>query len=353
MLKQKGGSVASDAVTSLVNQDTYSQMNKSFTNQFGDKQCGGKKCCKRCTSCGQKIKRSLKSKRGGGLEDIFKPVTNTAKSFTNTAKSFTTTVTNSASSALGLKSHYANSAFSSQPALAYNAVLPRNAGLKPNATKVTPPVNTKVVAQVAKAKFTNAAPNASAPQNAAIKNALAQNVAMQNSAIQNVAMQNSSLQNTTVTPPVGGKSKRHSKKKALQKKKSSKKLVGGNLKPMSALMSQEESDIYSIRNKRGGAQVGLDYSRIQSSSSVVGPTVDRAMDPIALKIAATQPVNSFPLMHKMTNWGSPLDDGMSFKYSGERVSIPPPSVVNGGSSKKSFVKKAAKTLTKREKKTKK
>jgi len=70
------------------------------------------------------------------------------------------------------------------------------------------------------------------------------------------------------------------------------------------------------------------------------------MDPIALKMAATQPVNSFPLMHKMANWGSPLDDGMSFKYSGERVSIPPPSVANGGSIKKA-VKKAVKKLKKK------
>ncbi len=346
-LKQKGGSVASDAVTSLVSQDTYAQMNKTFTNQFGDKQCGGKKC-KRCMSCGQKLK-SRKPKSGGSLGDLFKPVTNTAKSIGNSVKSMSSTVTNSASSALGLKSTYTDSVFSSQPAAAYNSVLPRNVGL--NSTKLVKAENAKV-ALPPKAKFTN-----SATVNASIKDAVEHNVAVQNAAQKNVAvnasMQNAAAQNSTVTPPpaVGGKHKK-SKKKVQQKKKSSKKLTGGNLKPMSELMARDEQGMYSIRNKRGGAQVGLDYSSIKTSGSVNGPEMDRAMDPTVLKITSTQPLNTFPLLQKTANWGSPLDEGMGFKYSGDRISIPPPSSSITGGSMKKAVKKAAKKLKmKKNKKT--
>ncbi len=116
---------------------------------------------------------------------------------------------------------------------------------------------------------------------------------------------------------------------------------------------QDSQGLYSIRNKRGGATlvapspsgtpVGLDYSNIEYSGSVEGPKVDRSMDPIALKIAATQDSHTFPLLNKNINWGSPIDDGMNFKYSGDRISVPPPS--KGGSAKKK-----AKTLKKKCKK---
>lgn len=63
---QKGGSVASDAVTSLVSDDTYLHMNKTFTNTLS--QCGGSSC----PTCGSKLggkkhktKKGKKVKKGG------------------------------------------------------------------------------------------------------------------------------------------------------------------------------------------------------------------------------------------------------------------------------------------------
>jgi ferredoxin len=53
-MKQKGGSVASDAVTSLVSADTYTKMNAGFTNNYANGQCGGSL---KCSTCGGKVQK--------------------------------------------------------------------------------------------------------------------------------------------------------------------------------------------------------------------------------------------------------------------------------------------------------
>ena len=60
----KGGSVASDAVTTLVNNDTYDQMSARFTNKFGGgcgcgKDVGGRKACAIHKRGGSLIKQIL------------------------------------------------------------------------------------------------------------------------------------------------------------------------------------------------------------------------------------------------------------------------------------------------------
>jgi hypothetical protein len=70
-MKQKGGSVASDSVTSLVSSDAYTKMNTGFTNNFANGQCGGRlKLASKCATCNN----NLKLKRGGAasLEDFMK-----------------------------------------------------------------------------------------------------------------------------------------------------------------------------------------------------------------------------------------------------------------------------------------
>lgn len=351
---KKGGSVASDAVTSLVNQDTYSHMNKQFTNQYGDKQCGGKQKCRRCKVCGGKIKSSLK-KGGASIQDILKPASNAASSFANTVvgsvKSTSNMLTNSATHALGLtspqKSNYVNSGvFTSQPAAAYNSVLPRNVGLvrsenaKVNSSKI---VNSEKVSPL-KATFTNSGPSTSL--NAVLKD-------NQNSAIQSIASKQLVLQNANVASSVSGGKGKSKKPKKQQKKKPSKKLTGGNL-TLAKLMARDNENVqgvYSIRNKRGGTNttaVGLDYSSIESSGSVKGPTVDRAMEPIVLNIASTQPTNTFPALDKYANWGSPLDDTMNFKYSGDRISVPPPASTPASTTGGAAAKKNSKKIKEKE-----
>jgi hypothetical protein len=63
-MKQKGGSVASDAVMSLVNPDTYALMSHRFTNQTGG--------MKHCSKCGGSIQKHHKCqhKGGSGFSDL-------------------------------------------------------------------------------------------------------------------------------------------------------------------------------------------------------------------------------------------------------------------------------------------
>lgn len=307
-LQQKGGSVASDAVTSLVSADTYSQMSKSFTNHVGE-QCGGSLCKK----CGRRVGGKKKTHRkhhsvkkgGDGVESIF-------KSFTN-----------SASTALGLKSNAgagaaAKSSFSvfqSSPAPAYNAVLPRNVG---------------VAATNAKAQFTNSetrAPNTKVVTVGPPK--------ASNSAANAVKMQ---FSDPIKPPTIGGSCQRRLKT-----------TTGGSMRSLSDLMARNSGSSYSVKNKRGGASsdtVGLNYNAIKSSSSTTGPSVDRSPSGVVDRLLATEQVPSLPLIQKFTQYGSPVDSKMTFTYSGDRVSVPPPKVGGKKGKKSSHAKKAAKTLTK-------
>lgn len=133
-MRQTGGSVASDAVTSLVTKDTYSSMNSAFTNNYtngGGKQCGGG--MKKCPTCGGAYKKKskkpkekdtkAKAKKGGG--------TNTSAA-TSALSDFMSSLAKSTSAAMHVKAPFVNSVFQSQPASALNSVLPRNVGLQHN-----------------------------------------------------------------------------------------------------------------------------------------------------------------------------------------------------------------------------
>ena len=295
--QQKGGSVASDAVTSLVSADAYNQLSRNFTNHVGE-QCGGA-LCKRCGRKvgGGKKKSSRKHhsvKKGGdgsGLDSVF-------KSFTNSAS-----VALGLKSNVGAKSNFTESVFASAPAPAYNAVLPRNVGVQANA----------------KSHFSNS-----------------------------VAKVSNSSQNTSKmqfadpikAPTVGGNCPHRSKA-----------VSGGNLRSMSELMARNAGSSYSIKNKRGGADtVGLNYNAIRTANDAAGATVDRSPNGIVDRLLATEQVPALPVIQKFTQYGSPLDTKMSFTYSGDRVSVAPPK--SGGKSKTSHAKKAAKTLVKKGKSTK-
>lgn len=104
-MKQKGGSVASDAVTSLMSPHAYNTMNSNFTNQYSNarSQAGGN-CNSTCPTCGgsNKHKNKNKSKKGGSMNMM-------------------DTITQ------GMKSNFVNSApFVSAPAPAFNSASLRN-----------------------------------------------------------------------------------------------------------------------------------------------------------------------------------------------------------------------------------
>lgn len=99
----KGGSIASDSVTGLVNSKTYMTMDKGFSNDFGS-HCGGKKQQQ------QKQRQQRQQQHAGGLSSFLSSATK-ALSLPN----------------LPTKSPFTNSpVFRSQPAMAMNATLPRN-----------------------------------------------------------------------------------------------------------------------------------------------------------------------------------------------------------------------------------
>ena len=129
-MKQTGGSVASDAVTSLVTQDTYSTMNSEFTNNYsngGGKQCGGG--MHKCPTCGGSYKKKSKKSKVPKAKPVPKKGGGTNASLGD----FMSSLAKSTSAAMGVKSNFSNSVFQSQPAQALNSVLPRNVGLPSNA----------------------------------------------------------------------------------------------------------------------------------------------------------------------------------------------------------------------------
>jgi len=129
-MKQTGGSVASDAVTSLVTPDTYSTMNSEFTNNYsngGGKQCGGG--MHKCPTCGGSYKKKSKKSKVPKA----KPVPKKGGSTNASLGDFMSSLAKSTSAAMGVKSNFSNSVFQSQPAQALNSVLPRNVGLQSNA----------------------------------------------------------------------------------------------------------------------------------------------------------------------------------------------------------------------------
>lgn len=114
--QQKGGSVASTAVTGLVNQDTFSGMNKMFSNEVG--QCGGRASSKvaKCSNCGTQY---LPKIVGGKVSPHCK------KGGSGIINDFASRIQNS----LNIKSPFTqHGPFKSEPAPALNEVLPRSGG---------------------------------------------------------------------------------------------------------------------------------------------------------------------------------------------------------------------------------
>lgn len=70
MRHQKGGSVASDAVTGLVSESTFKQMNVAFSNEISGKQCGGRLASPKCAVCGGRLSKQhcAKGSRCGGCK---------------------------------------------------------------------------------------------------------------------------------------------------------------------------------------------------------------------------------------------------------------------------------------------
>jgi hypothetical protein len=118
-MKQTGGSVASDAVTTLVSADTYAKLNSTFTNNYSNNggQCGGANHI--CPTCGGAYaKKKSKSKDSKKLEKK-KGGADSGSLFQNIMSS------------MAPKSHFANNAgiFKSQQANALTSPLLKNVGM--------------------------------------------------------------------------------------------------------------------------------------------------------------------------------------------------------------------------------
>jgi hypothetical protein len=140
-MKQTGGSVASDAVTTLVTPDTYSSMNSAFTNNYtngGGKQCGGG--MNKCPTCGGSYKKKSKKSKADKAKPLAKlecearlPKKGGSANASASLSDFMSNLAKTTTAAIGVKSNFSNSVFQSQPAQALNSVLPRNVGLQTNA----------------------------------------------------------------------------------------------------------------------------------------------------------------------------------------------------------------------------
>lgn len=324
MKQQKGGSVASDAVTSLVSADTYAKMNTMFSNDYSNKQCGGSKL-KKCPTCGgayrkKKTSKGKKCKRGGGIFDALNNgVSNLAQS---------------AQSALGVKSNFVDSPFRSSPAPALSGVLPRNVGVKDHFAN----------------NLANAAKEIATGNSAAARPSLASKPAVANAKVGAPPEVKSTF--TQSPPPTVNVSKMPSEKFVgnvpvptikggkSKKVKKHRKMRGGEMKSMSEMMSQNAGTSYSIQNKRGGSKdgLGLSYNAIKTSGLPNGPSVNRdvASSSIPNELLAREQVSAMPLIQKFTAYGTPSDTKQAFSYSSERLtSAPAPSQATGGSWKSS------------------
>lgn len=196
-MKQKGGSVASDAVTSLVSADTYTKMNAGFTNSFANGQCGGSQRCPTCGGSGRRKSKKTMVKKGGNA--------------TPSLGDFLKSLSNSTATAMASKSQFTNSSpYVSSPAPALNSTLLRNVA-----------INSTV-----KSHFANSATNSvklPSLNSATLQKTTQHNVSkFMNAAPKPVTLPTpaSITTNTPVIPKVGGK-----KKKISSKKKSPKKVV--------------------------------------------------------------------------------------------------------------------------------
>jgi hypothetical protein len=313
MKQQKGGSVASDAVTSLVSADTYTKMNTMFSNDYANKQCGGESKLHKCPTCGgayrkKKTTKGKKCKRGGGIFDALNNgVSNLAQS---------------AQSALGVKSNFVDSPFRSSPAPALSGVLPRNVGFKDHFAN----------------NLTNAAKEIASGNSAAARPAVVSKAAVANAKVGAPSEVKSAF--TQAAPPTVNVSKMPSEKfvgnvptpvikggKKVKKVKKHRKMRGGEMKSMSEMMSQNAGTSYSIQNKKGGSKdgLGLSYNAIKTSGLPNGAAVNRdvASSSIPNELLAREQVSAMPLIQKFTAYGTPSDTKQSFSYSSERLTAAP------------------------------
>lgn len=296
-MKQKGGSVASDAVTSLVTADTYAKMNNIFSNNYSKGQCGGSKQSANCG--GRSAKKHTSNKRGGGPEQILGAVKNV----------------------LSAKSTFVDAPFKSSPAPALNSVLPRNVGVKDtfiNAGSVPQLPKLSNFVNANKAHFTNAS---KAPVMMDFTGQEA--VKVTNTLPANILSQFSNNQSDqSVKPFTGGK--RSCKK-------------GGAIKSVAELMSQNAGLNYELRNKKGGFSkkdnLGLNYNAVKTTRFPLGDTINRSQQEIQNKMLATESVPGLPLVQKFTEYGKPADNQMKYSYASEKMTFAPPT---GGSAKTSF-----------------
>lgn len=228
----RGGSVSSDAVTSLVSNSTYSSLSNNFTNLTSPSKCGGgapkkkavakktvaKKTVAKKTEAKPPAKKKAPRAKKGGSSDVFSTVSNAVKSAISSTF-------NRGSQSEGFN------VFRSSPALAGAEY----ANLRGS--------------QVAKGGF-----------------------------------------------------------------------AGQNL---SNYMSNTNN--YNVRNKKGGASVGLDYSNIQHTSKMHGDVVPRATHESVNRLMATDSISSTPAMNKIALFGSTSDVAHKFNYAGVSPVVKAPS----------------------------
>lgn len=300
----KGGSIASDAVTSLVDAKTYDIMSKSFTNDVPARQEGGKRSSAKkrggCSSCSKAVPHRVCNKRGGA--SMLGSTHEAFANFANSAAPYDSLLPGDlAAIASGLGVAKASEPFKNSA----NSNTAKNVAAKaPNSGK-----------NAAKNSSANASKNATAN---ATKNASAnatKNVAVSKNASTTNASKNASTANATKNASSNATAAKNASTNTAK--------IGGFARNLTQLMNANSQPGYSVFNKKklvGGA----DAAAAPSMVVAIEPQMDRsafngvpAKAPVAITaedFLAQEAVIGMGTINKQIQYGSPLDTRGPFSF---------------------------------------
>lgn len=316
-MRQKGGSVASDAVTQLVNNDTYSDMNKNFSNEI---QCGGKSKTKKCKKVGgnqQCNKNEVREcNKKGGNQQCNKKVGN-QQSNKKGGKQCKQQNDNCPFCGGNVKKQEGGNLLNIFKSV-QNALAPKMSNFVDGAANTLQSMPAPVFDQAALKEAFNSVEKPTLPK-----------LSKQNVGTSKLLDSDAAPGYATYPDTMhGGKKKKSAKKTAKRKVKK-----GGNL---SALLNDKEE--YSLKNKIGGSVDGIDRVGLKFDTTIKNTDLPLGQDfnrSIANNEAntismATEPIPVSALLSKKLHFGIPaqstMDTSTNYAYTTNSI--------NGGSKKR-------------------